>query len=76
MFCVCCFNSSLEIHTEGQFRSVKVFKKFSKSVHDLSDIRQVFYQLEKQTYRHWTKIEVRLKIDMNSMSQSRSIRLG
>ena len=26
MFCVCCLKSSLEIHTEGQFRSVEVFK--------------------------------------------------
>ena len=32
MFCVCCLNGSLEIHTEGRFRSVEVFKSFSKTV--------------------------------------------
>ena len=33
MFCVCCLNSSLEIHTEGRFRSVEVFRQSLLSLH-------------------------------------------
>ena len=59
MFCVCCLNSSLEIHTEGQFRSVEVFKYFSKTVvlFILTKIKQSFIERYLRQYMNSMTID-------------------